>query len=73
MPSNSDTSQLDIDCDHSSLLSQSDDTELNHSDSRTYRKFRAENLKPSTSKVGDSDLSTQSENIAPVVRLESMS
>ena len=48
LQTNSDTSQSDIDFDSSALCSQSDYTESDHSDSRTYRKFHAEipNLLP---------------------------
>ena len=43
LQTNSDTSQSDSDFDCSTLLLQSDDNESDHSDSRIYRKFHAEN------------------------------
>ena len=48
LQTNSDISQSDIDFDCSALYPQSDYTESDHLDSRTYRKFHAEipNLLP---------------------------
>ena len=59
LQTNSDTSQSDSHFDCSVLLSQSDDNESDHSDSHTYKKFHTENPPPLASKVGDSDLNTQ--------------
>ena len=60
LQTNSDTSHSDSDFDCSAILSHSDNnTELDHSESRTYKKFHAEKVKPFTSKIGSSNLNTQ--------------
>ena len=57
---NCDSSHSDSDFYCRALLSHSDDnTELDRSESRTYKNFQAENAQPSTSKVGSLDFNTQ--------------